>query len=69
MELEEADCEYCAGTGICRTCDGTREGARHFSGAEYIYSDPCPDCDGSGECQICQGTGRLKRIVKNQPAL
>jgi DnaJ-class molecular chaperone len=64
-EVQEIDCSTCMGSGHCYPCEGTGEGARHYSGAEYIYSDECEACNGSGECQNCRGKGRVfsKRLV------
>ena len=39
-------CNLCAGTGLWRTIDGTRE--------------HCDDCGGRGRCLICGGTGFVK---------
>ena len=56
-EVERTTCTLCKGNGDCYLCEGTGEGQKHYSGAEYIGSDPCLSCDGDGKCPGCKGSG------------
>jgi hypothetical protein len=53
-------CQVCDGGEACQWCGGDGEGQRHYSGAEYLYSDPCSSCNGSGVCVACGGEGEVE---------
>lgn len=53
MALVSGDCTFCAGSGKCEECNGTRVNP-HLNSSE----PECSHCFASGVCPECDGTGK-----------